>query len=104
MTTKSMNSLVDYEVGDVLELTRRFGDKDQVFKVDVINVNYLNNGLVTYVGNESGAGAFNPKDVGVRTRYLHIVSVKKVGHNSRDFHPPWSGLSHKEAMRQYGVG
>ncbi len=94
----------NYSVGDQLMITFRHGNGDKTYKVEVNNVNYNNNGLVTIWGNELGSTAFNPEFVGIKQRYQHIISVKKVGHMSHNWRPPWSGLSHREAMRQYGVG
>jgi hypothetical protein len=101
----NMKALSDYEVGDVLELVRRFGLVDKTFKVEVTNVNYRDNGLITYFGDVSGSGAFKPEEIGFPTRYLYIVSVKKLAHNPvQAYRVPWAGLTHKETMRLYGVG
>lgn len=99
-----MNKLSDYQIGDVLNITFKVAGEDKTYKVEVENVNYNNNGLVTIWGNDLGATAFDPTQIGVKTRFRHIVKVEKVGHYSHDYRPPWSGLSHREAMRQYGVG
>lgn len=96
----------NYSVGDQLEITFRHLSGDKTYKVEVINVNYNNNGLVTIQGNELGSTAFKPEFVGIKQRFQHIVSVKKLGHRNvgGDYRPPWSGMSHRDAMRYYGVG
>ena len=99
-----MNTLADYQVGDVLELTKRFIGKDKTYIVEVTVVDFNGNGLVTCSGLEAGQGAFDPTLVGKLTRFQHIVNVKKIGHSDRHFYAPWSGLTHKDAMRYYGVG
>ena len=100
-----MNTLADYQVGDVLELTKRFIGKDKTYIVEVTVVDFNGNGLVTCSGLEAGQGAFDPTLVGKLTRFQHIVNVKKVGHKTPPtYRPPWAGMSHKDAMRYYGVG
>lgn len=101
----SARDINNYSVGDQLEITFRHLSGDKTYKVEVINVNY-NNGLVTIQGNELGSTAFKPEFVGIKQRFQHIVSVKKLGHRNvgGDYRPPWSGMSHRNAMRYYGVG
>ena len=99
-----MNSLADYEPGDLLELVRQEGSINKTYKVAVTNINFGENGLVTIWGDKLGATAFDPTLIGVKTRFQYIVSVKKLNHVNQSYRPPWSGMSHKDAMRYYGVG
>ncbi len=103
---QGMRDINNYTIGDVLMLSRMIGPKEVTFKVTVENVNYNGNGLVTVYGTDYGTGAFDPKTIGVKQRYQYITAVKKIvqGSGPQPYRVPWFGLSHREAMRQYGVG
>jgi hypothetical protein len=89
-------TIADFKVGDQLKLTRRFENKDETYKVEVTAVNHRNNGLVTIYGNDFGTGAFDPKTIGIRTRYTHILSVVKIG-----WKQPWEPFHPRPSDRGY---
>lgn len=101
-TLKNLNILSDYTPGDLLEIVKQEGSVNKTFKVAVTNVNFCENGLVTIWGSELGATAFDPTLVGTKTRFQHIVSVKKIGFDPPSTYRgiPWS----RENMKHYGVG
>lgn len=81
-------TLADFKVGDILEMTSRSLEGEEIRMAEVTAVNYNNRGEVTYCGHygayaqgrlATGSGAFRPEDIGTKPFGFH-VEVKKVGH------------------------
>jgi hypothetical protein len=85
-----MNTLESYKIGDVLLMTTRMRKGTEVRSCQVFDINYRDNGLVTFTGCSheraplpTGSGAFDPtelKEDGTSDAQWGIVQIEKVGH------------------------
>ena len=84
--------LNDFKVGDLLLIHYNFRNKTEIRAARVFDINYNDNGLVTYEGDyksdflQTGQGAFNPERLG--DKKYGIVKVERVGFRGNPAH--WS--------------
>jgi len=72
-----MFSLDDFDFGDLIEITERDKQGTRIRQAEVTNVNYNNNGLVTYRTTGGGQGAFDPIEIGTKP-YGFVVALRKL--------------------------
>ena len=74
-----MTKAINYTVGDEILIVSNMRNETELRAAVVTEINYNNNGLVTYMGQRntpclpSGQGAFDPTTVGTNRMYFQII-------------------------------
>lgn len=91
-----MNTLNDYKVGDILNITTKDQKGEQTHRVVVFCMNYNGNGYVTFSGTTMGQGAFKPEGIG-KDQYGYM-KVEKIG-----WERPWIPFTPRQGDPAYDL-